>query len=206
MRKLRIQTIGAGDRQLYVSYTSEAPIWKTTYRIVLDPNRKSLLQGWAIVDNTTPMDWVNVTLSLVAGAPVSFIQNLSQPIYARRPVVPLPAGVQVQPQLHEGTIEVPTGEAVIRGTVMDPSGAVVPGVDVQVIDAGGNTIGRTTTAEDGTYSISVAPGTYRLVANMPGFKTAQVVDIQVRLRARHRGQRHAASWRGGRDHSGPGKG
>ncbi|MDR0842776.1 MAG: DUF4139 domain-containing protein, partial [Acidobacteriota bacterium] len=88
VRKLRIQTTGSGERPLYIGYTSEVPIWKTTYRIVLDPKQKPLLQGWAIVDNTTPMDWNDVTLSLVAGAPISFIQNLSQPIYARRPEVP----------------------------------------------------------------------------------------------------------------------
>jgi hypothetical protein len=105
VRRLRIQTSGTGERQLYVSYTSESPIWKTTYRIVLDPKQKPLLQGWAIVDNTTPMDWLNVSLSLVAGAPISFIQDLSQPIYARRPVVPLPQGVQVRPQVYEATIE-----------------------------------------------------------------------------------------------------
>ncbi|HEX9764920.1 MAG TPA: hypothetical protein VGA39_06515, partial [Candidatus Acidoferrales bacterium] len=105
VRRLRIHSTGSGDRQLYVSYTSEAPIWKTTYRVVLDPKQKPLLQGWAIVDNTTPMDWDNVELSLVAGAPVSFIQNLSQPLYARRPVVPLPQGFQVTPQTHEATLE-----------------------------------------------------------------------------------------------------
>ncbi|HKZ52251.1 MAG TPA: hypothetical protein VJ085_03120 [Candidatus Acidoferrales bacterium] len=105
VRRLNIHTTGSGTRQLYVSYTSEAPIWKTTYRIVLDEKQKPLLQGWAIVDNTTPMDWVDVDLSLVAGAPVSFVYNLSQPIYARRPVVPLPEGVQVTPQTHEATLE-----------------------------------------------------------------------------------------------------
>ena len=105
VRRLRIQTLGKGERQVYVSYTSESPIWKTTYRIVLDPKQKPLLQGWAIVDNTTPMDWLNVSLSLVSGAPISFIQDLSQPIYARRPVVPLPQGVQVSPQVYEGTIQ-----------------------------------------------------------------------------------------------------
>jgi len=107
VRRLRVQTIGSGKRQLYVSYTSEAPIWKTTYRIVLDEKQKPLLQGWAVVDNTTPMDWTDVELSLVAGAPVSFVYNLSQPIYARRPVVPLPEGVQVTPQTHEATMEEP---------------------------------------------------------------------------------------------------
>ena len=116
VRRLRIETVGTGDRQLYVSYTSEAPIWKTTYRIVLDPKQKPLLQGWAVVDNTTPMDWTDVDLSLVAGAPVSFVYNLSQPLYARRPVVPLPEGVQVTPQTHEATLE--EGEKVVVGTAL----------------------------------------------------------------------------------------
>jgi len=105
IRTLNIQSSGTGERQLFVSYVSEAPIWKTTYRIVLDPKQKPILQGWAIVDNTTPLDWLNVTLSLVSGAPISFVQNLSQPLYGRRPVVPLPEGYQVNPQISEATIE-----------------------------------------------------------------------------------------------------
>ena len=104
VRTLRIQTYGDGERQIYIGYTSEAPIWKTTYRIVLDRKQKPLLQGWAIVDNTTPMDWNDVSLSLVAGAPISFIQNLSQPIYARRPVAPIAQGVQATPQASEAVM------------------------------------------------------------------------------------------------------
>src|SRR3984957_5689483 len=91
IRRMTIDTTGTGDRQLYVSYISEVPVWKTTYRIVL-PSKSGespLLQGWAIVDNTVGEDWDNVELSLVAGAPQSFIQQLSQPLYGRRPVVPL---------------------------------------------------------------------------------------------------------------------
>jgi hypothetical protein len=112
VRRLRIQTLGSGERQLYISYTSESPIWKTTYRIVLDPKQKPLLQGWAIVDNTTPMDWLNVSLSLVAGAPISFVQDLSKPLYARRPVVPLPQGVEVSPQTYEAIIDDESSEVV----------------------------------------------------------------------------------------------
>jgi len=105
VRNLRIETSGKGERHILIGYTSESPIWKTTYRIVLDPKEKPLLQGWAIVDNTTPMDWKDVSLSLVAGAPISFIQDLSQPVYARRPVIPLYQGVRVTPQLSEATLE-----------------------------------------------------------------------------------------------------
>jgi hypothetical protein len=122
VRKLRIQTAGSGERQIYIGYTSEAPIWKTTYRIVLDPKQKPLLQGWAIVDNTTPMDWKDVTLSLVAGAPISFVQNLSQPIYARRPEVPIAQGIQATPQASEAVNDMMELEAAVA-KVMPPKSA-----------------------------------------------------------------------------------
>jgi hypothetical protein len=62
-------------------------------------------QGWAIVDNTVGEDWTDVELSLVAGAPQSFVQQISQPFYARRPVVPLPQTVLFAPQTHEATLQ-----------------------------------------------------------------------------------------------------
>jgi hypothetical protein len=104
-RLLKIATAGTGERDLLVSYISEVPVWKTTYRIVL-PSRGGapLLQAWAIVDNTIGEDWQNVELSLVAGAPQSFLQQLSQPLYAQRPVVPLPKSLLVMPQTHQGTL------------------------------------------------------------------------------------------------------
>jgi hypothetical protein len=106
LRRMTIATSGTGERQLYVSYISEVPIWKSTYRLVLPskPGDKPLLQGWAIVDNTIGEDWTDVELSLVAGSPQSFVQQLSQPFYARRPVIPLPSAVQLSPQTHDATL------------------------------------------------------------------------------------------------------
>ena len=100
VRRMVISTAGSGDRSLFVSYISEVPIWKATYRIVINAKGQDhMLQGWAIVDNTTGQDWTNIHLSLVAGAPQSFIQNLSQPYYSRRPVVPLPESALSTPRL-----------------------------------------------------------------------------------------------------------
>ena len=84
VRRMVVSTEGTGARDLFVSYVSEVPVWKSTYRIVLNGKAGGgpLLQGWAIVDNTVGQDWENVQLSLVAGAPQSFVQNLSQPYYA----------------------------------------------------------------------------------------------------------------------------
>src|SRR5580692_6157178 len=105
VRRMTISTAGEGERSLLVSYISEVPVWKSTYRIVIPKEGKPLLQGWAIVDNTVGEDWKNVELSLVAGAPQSFVQELSQPYYARRPVVALPENAKITPQTHEATME-----------------------------------------------------------------------------------------------------
>ena len=106
LRRMTISDVGTGEREIDVSYISEVPVWKSTYRIILSqkPNVKPLLQGWAIVDNTVGEDWKDVQLSLIAGSPQSFIQQISQPYYTRRPVVELPASVMLTPQSHEGTL------------------------------------------------------------------------------------------------------
>jgi len=103
---MTISSTGNGDRNVFVSYISEVPVWKSTYRIILPTksDAKPLLQGWAIVDNTVGEDWKDVELSLVAGAPQSFIQQLSLPLYTRRPQVGLPQAAMLTPQTHEGTL------------------------------------------------------------------------------------------------------
>src|SRR5262245_4332378 len=79
---------GQGQRRIGLSYTVEAPVWKATYRILLgEKDSPPMIQGWAVVDNTTDEDWDAVTLSLVAGLPVSFRHDLYTPRYIRRPVV-----------------------------------------------------------------------------------------------------------------------
>jgi carboxypeptidase family protein len=176
-RKMTISTAGSGERDLFVSYISEAPVWKTTYRIVLDSKAdpKPLLQGWAIVDNTVGQDWEHVSLSLVAGAPQSFIQNLSQPYYTQRPVIPLPESVSAVPQTYESTL-IPGG-ARLTGRVTDPVGVPAPGATVKAFDASSSVVGETTSNTDGTYELRVPEGAIRLEVAMQGFNTAIVNGI-----------------------------
>jgi hypothetical protein len=103
LRHLTLDALGQGRRELRVSYISEVPVWKSTYRIVFprEANGTATMQGWAVVDNTVGADWDNVQLSLVAGAPQSFIQPLSQPLYTRRPEIPIATLTETTPQTHE---------------------------------------------------------------------------------------------------------
>jgi hypothetical protein len=125
LRRMTISTAGDGERNLLVSYISEVPVWKSTYRIVIPKEGKPLLQGWAIVDNTVGEDWKDVELSLIAGAPQSFVQELSQPYYTRRPVLELPENAMLTPQTHEATME---GQAdIVNGELRSP-GRIPSGV------------------------------------------------------------------------------
>jgi len=179
VRRMTISTTGTGERNLYVSYISEVPLWKTTYRIVLPTKteKKPLLQGWAIVDNTVGEDWNDVELSLVAGAPQSFIQQLSQPYYGRRPVVPLPESVELTPQTHAATLEQGTGQ--LNGTVTDPSGAAVADATVRVLDQNNQVVVEGATDDDGQYAfVDLPAGNYRIEVESPGFQKLALTNVQ----------------------------
>jgi len=87
-RQLMVNLPGSGKRNVSISYVIPSPVWKVSYRLDLGA-AKPLFQGWAIVDNDSDTDWNNVELSLVAGRPSSFVQNLYPPYYVSRPVLPL---------------------------------------------------------------------------------------------------------------------
>jgi hypothetical protein len=180
LRRMTIDTAGAGERQLYISYISEVPIWKTTYRVVLPSkaNQGTLLQGWAIVDNTVGEDWNDVELSLVAGAPQSFIEQLSQPYYARRPVVPLPESAQLAPQTHEGAML--GGIAGLSGRVLDSTGGVIKNAKVTLLSDSGVQISSTTTDNEGGYSfVDLPSANYRLKVEFTGFRPTIVQGLSL---------------------------
>jgi len=180
VRRMTISTTGTGERNLYVSYISEVPIWKTTYRIVLPSKaeKRPLLQGWAIVDNTVGEDWDSVELSLVAGAPHSFIQQLSEPFYGRRPVVPLPESVQLSPQTHAATLM--RGNGRLNGAVTDQSGSAVAGANVRLLDENNLVIAQTTTESNGQYTFQgVSAGNYRVEVERQGFQKNVISGLTV---------------------------
>ena len=86
-KRVKLDFRGAGKRQVSVGYIQEAPVWKTSYRLVLDDKEPPFLQGWAIVENTTAQDWSDVQLTLVSGRPISFLMDLYEPLFMARPLV-----------------------------------------------------------------------------------------------------------------------
>lgn len=111
--ELRISLSGDGPHDVFVSYVVEMPTWKPTYRVIIDDHEVHL-QGWAVVDNVSGEDWDDISLSLVAGTPISFQYDLHSPRFVPRPDLTA-RGFEgtsslLAPQIDDG-IRNPTGQA-----------------------------------------------------------------------------------------------
>ncbi len=113
---------GEGKRAVKVGYVVENPIWKTSYRLVIEDNGKAFLQGWAVVENTSDDDWKDVHMALVSGRPISFQMNLYDPLFIPRPKVEPELFASLRPPTFGGAMTGP-GQPV-AGV---PPGAGFPG-------------------------------------------------------------------------------
>jgi len=103
-RTIYIDSVDSGRRQVTASYMVPVPIWKSSYRLLFQESAEPMLEGWAIVDNTTGEDWTNVRLSVISGRPISFISRLYEPRFITRPTVDLAEDRAAAPVLHGGAI------------------------------------------------------------------------------------------------------
>jgi hypothetical protein len=72
--KLELPTRNAAD--VVLTYVTESPAWKPSYRVVVGDHRDVMLEGWAIVDNTSGEDWRNVYVGVGSSSALSFRYDL----------------------------------------------------------------------------------------------------------------------------------
>ena len=94
---------------------TESPIWKTSYRLVLDKKEKPYLQGWAVVENPTDEDWSGVEMALVSGRPISFRMDLYNPLFINRPLVEPELFASLRPPTYSGAMAKAPGRPQMDG-------------------------------------------------------------------------------------------
>ena len=115
-----LHLIGDAGGPITLGYIAETPIWRTTYRLVLDDEAReprarpekggAVLQGWALLHNDTDEDWRRVKVELVNGRPDSFLYPLAAPRYARRDLVHPENELSTVPQLMGRTVDAIWGD------------------------------------------------------------------------------------------------
>ncbi|GAB4262327.1 MAG: hypothetical protein Kow0013_07780 [Pararhodobacter sp.] len=81
--ELAIGSEDATPRQVGLVYLQNAPLWRTAWRAVDTPEGIRLI-GWAVVENTTGMDWNDVQLTLATGSVRAIAARLYERRYAER--------------------------------------------------------------------------------------------------------------------------
>ncbi|HEX4154855.1 MAG TPA: carboxypeptidase-like regulatory domain-containing protein [Acidobacteriaceae bacterium] len=91
-----------------------------------------------------------------------------------------PAAVPARAQTGaaHGAAQVATGGTKLHGIVTDPDGDLIPGATVHLTPAKGPAL-TVKSGSDGTYAISVTPGTYSVVVSMPGFASYSMTNLTV---------------------------
>ncbi len=168
--ELRFDGAPGQARRIIVSYVTEMPVWKTSYRLILDDENSPTIQGWAIVENTTDHDWTDVRLSLASGRPVSFTMDLYEPLFATRPEVPVPFLAGVAPRLYEAE----ANRAPARGRGGPASRAVGGGVGGLEEQRGLNrAFASSIEADDADLSLDyIDPGTVSLADYAPAVQAS----------------------------------
>ncbi len=62
--------------EVMLTYVTEAPAWKPSYRVVVGKDGKVMLESWAVVDNTSSEDWNGVLVGVGASSALAFRYDL----------------------------------------------------------------------------------------------------------------------------------
>jgi hypothetical protein len=73
---MKLRVPGEDRADVVLTYVTESPAWKPSYRVVVGDHRNVMLEGWAIVDNTSGEDWKNVYVGVGSSSALSFRYDL----------------------------------------------------------------------------------------------------------------------------------
>ncbi len=179
-RTVYIDSTDTKSRQVKANYIMPMPAWKSSYRLLFDATgQQPVLEGWAIVDNTTGDDWTSVHISLISGKPISFISELYDPKYIRRESAELPEDQAVAPVLYKGAMNAPPPPpapmaATPRAMAMRPNAGFAGGVMGGVMS---NEMSAQFQA-DATQSSMAANGTASEIADLFEYSVKDAVTVK----------------------------
>ena len=73
---MKLQVPSKTTADVVLTYVTESPAWKPSYRVVVGDHRDVMLEGWAIVDNTSGEDWKDVFVGVGSSSALSFRYDL----------------------------------------------------------------------------------------------------------------------------------
>ncbi|MGE5184239.1 MAG: hypothetical protein ACM31C_19355 [Acidobacteriota bacterium] len=127
---MKLQLPSKDKADVVLTYVTESPAWKPSYRVVVGDKGKVMLEGWAIVDNTSGEDWKGVMVGVGSSSALSFkydlwsVRSVQRETLANEERFAIAPPTGVSP--FGGTKAAETGEAVLTelddGEIRRPDG------------------------------------------------------------------------------------
>ncbi len=117
--ELTIQLPGKGPHDLAISYVTESPAWKPSYRLNVQAGGNGQLEAWAVVDNVSGEDWKHVRVGVGSSAALSFRYDLASVRLIERETLTDSAGLALAPPTGGSPYTVAKKEVQVLGGISD---------------------------------------------------------------------------------------
>jgi hypothetical protein len=103
--------------ELKISYVTESPSWKPSYRLELRGSKPARLEAWAVVHNVSGEDWKDVAIGVGSTSALSFKYDLKSVHYVDRETLSDEVRLGIAPPTGGSPYEVAKNEVQVLGAV-----------------------------------------------------------------------------------------
>jgi hypothetical protein len=115
-----------GVHELKITYVTESPSWKPSYRIELHEGKPAGLEGWAVVHNVSGEDWKHVAVGVGSTSALSFKYDLRSVQFVDRATLSDETQLGVAPPSGGSPYQVASKEVQMLGAVRRQQSPLTP--------------------------------------------------------------------------------
>jgi hypothetical protein len=133
--KIKLELPKEGTHELKITYVTESPSWKPSYRLELHGKEPAKLEAWAVVHNVSGEDWKHVAVGVGSTSALSFKYDLRSVHYVDRETLSDQTPLGVAPPTGGSPYQVANKEVELLGAVKRPMPLPPPPAPSRVADA-----------------------------------------------------------------------
>jgi len=168
--------------ELKISYVTESPSWKPSYRLELHGAKPARLEAWAVVHNVSGEDWKNVAVGVGSTSALSFKYDLKSVHYVDRETLTDGVRLGIAPPTGGSPYEVAKNEVQVLGAVrretQGPPVATERAVSRSWKEHGGGKSAAPTAAMDGSAGGGMGRGDGLAQVAQRAKKTQQKIRVE----------------------------
>jgi hypothetical protein len=114
---IRLELPKEGVHSLKITYVTESPSWKPSYRLELHGKKPARLEAWAVVHNVSGEDWKNVAVGVGSTSALSFKYDLRSVHFVDRATLSDETVLGIAPPTGGSPYQVASKEVQVLGAV-----------------------------------------------------------------------------------------